>query len=74
MDELFTVEIHHQGHFVENPVRYVEGFVNHVDDCDPEKWSKLEVEDIVERLGYPKHKLLWYRIPGLGLEEGLREL
>ncbi|KAH7849908.1 hypothetical protein Vadar_024820 [Vaccinium darrowii] len=72
MDELFTVEIHHQGHFVENPVRYVEGFVNHVDDCDPEKWSKLEVEDIVERLGYPKHKLLWYRIPGLGLEEGLR--
>ncbi|KAH7849317.1 hypothetical protein Vadar_016185 [Vaccinium darrowii] len=72
MDELFTVVIHHQGHFLENPIRYVEGFVNHVDDCDPEKWSKLEVEDIVERLGYPKYKLLWYRILGLGLDEGLR--
>ncbi|KAF7137171.1 hypothetical protein RHSIM_Rhsim07G0243000 [Rhododendron simsii] len=68
----FTVEVHHLGRFVENPVRYVEGVVNHVDDCDSDLWSKLEVEDIVERLGYRKYKMLWYRIPGLGLEEGLR--
>lgn len=72
MADLFTVEVHHLGRFVENPVRYVEGVVNHVDDCDPDLWSKLEVEDIVESLGYPKYKMLWYRIPGLGLEKGLR--
>ncbi|KAI8573403.1 hypothetical protein RHMOL_Rhmol01G0274700 [Rhododendron molle] len=72
MAGLFKVEVHHLGRFVENPVRYVEGVVNHVDDCDIDLWSKLEVEDIVERLGYPKYKMLRYRIPELGLEEGLR--
>ncbi|KAH7855207.1 hypothetical protein Vadar_022329 [Vaccinium darrowii] len=71
-DRLFTCEIHHGGHFVENPLRYVDGFVNHVDDCDHDLWSKLEVEDIVRRLGYNKHRMLWYKIPGLGLLEGLR--
>ncbi|KAH7854362.1 hypothetical protein Vadar_012960 [Vaccinium darrowii] len=71
-DRLFTCEIHHGGHFVENPLRYVDGFVNHVDDCDHDLWSKLEVEDIVRRLGYDKHRMLWYKIPGLGLLEGLR--
>ncbi|XP_058217889.1 uncharacterized protein LOC131328932 [Rhododendron vialii] len=70
-DDEFTVEVHHLGHFVEDPLRYVGGFVNHVDNCEQDKWSKLEVEDIVERLGYTKYKMLWYRIPELGLEEGL---
>ncbi|KAI8573179.1 hypothetical protein RHMOL_Rhmol01G0258700 [Rhododendron molle] len=72
MAGLFTFEVHHLGRFVENSVRYVEGVANHVDDCDLDLWSKLEVEDIVERLGYPKYKMLRYRIHGLGLEKGLR--
>lgn len=72
MADDFTVEVHHLGHFIKDPLLYVGGFVNHVDNLEQDKWSKLEVEDIVERLGYTKYKMLWYIIPGLGLEEGLR--
>ncbi|KAH7839200.1 hypothetical protein Vadar_001004 [Vaccinium darrowii] len=71
-DIVFTIEIHHGGHFLENPLRYIDGLVNHVDDCVPDLFSKLEVEDIVQRLGYNNLKMLWYRIPGLGLLNGLR--
>ncbi|KAH7860899.1 hypothetical protein Vadar_019319 [Vaccinium darrowii] len=68
---IFTVEVHHGGYFAINPTRYVNGVVNHVDDCDEDMWSKLEAEDIVRRLGYSKHKLLWYRVPNRSLDEGL---
>ncbi|KAH7859784.1 hypothetical protein Vadar_005435 [Vaccinium darrowii] len=69
---IFTVEVHHGGYFAINPTRYVNGVVNHVDDCHEDMWSKHEAEDIVRRLGYSKHKLLWYRIPNRSLDEGLR--
>ncbi|KAH7858261.1 hypothetical protein Vadar_021817 [Vaccinium darrowii] len=72
MDTTFTVEVHHGGYFVCNPTRHVNGLVNHLDDCDSDRWSKFEAEDIVQRLGYRRHKLLWFRVPNLSMDEGLR--
>ncbi|KAH7861243.1 hypothetical protein Vadar_023663 [Vaccinium darrowii] len=72
MDTIFTIEVHHGGYFDCNPPRYVNGLVNHVDDCDSDRWSKFEAEDIVQRLGYRRHKLLWYKVPNLSMDESLR--
>ncbi|KAF7126704.1 hypothetical protein RHSIM_Rhsim11G0188900 [Rhododendron simsii] len=64
------VEIHHGGLFVENPTRYVRGVVNHVNDLDSDKWSKLEMEEIVVNLGYTQWKNIWYRVPGMEMAGG----
>ncbi|KAE9454419.1 hypothetical protein C3L33_13702, partial [Rhododendron williamsianum] len=70
MGHFFTVEIHHGGLFVENPTRYVRGVVNHVNDLDSDKWSKLEMEEIVVNLGYTQWKNIWYRVPGMEMGGG----
>ena len=46
MDELFSIFVHHGGHFTENGRKYVGGAVDVVDNCDPDRWSKVEIESI----------------------------
>ena len=33
-----------------------------VDDCDPNKWSKVEIEAICKEFGYTSMNRLWYKI------------
>ena len=44
--------MHHGGYFNENPKEYVGGDVRVVDDCDPNKWSKVKIEVICKDFGY----------------------
>ena len=64
MDESFTLNVHHGGHFSENYQKYVGGDVGIVDGCDPNKWSKVEIESICKEFGYTCVSTLWYTIPG----------
>nr|POE44759.1 hypothetical protein CFP56_77109 [Quercus suber] len=45
-DELFSLFVHHGGNFTENGRKYVGGAVDIVDNCDPDRWSKVEIESI----------------------------
>ena len=65
MDEFFTLYVHHGGYFNENPKEYVGGDVEVVDDCDPNKWSKVEIESICKDFGNTFVSRLWYKMPGI---------
>ena len=70
MDELFSLYVHHGGHFIdiENGRKYVGGTVNIIDNCDPDKWSKIEIENICWDFGYTSVSRLWYKMPGVDQE------
>nr|POF00114.1 hypothetical protein CFP56_15968 [Quercus suber] len=74
MDELFTLYVHHGGYFDVNPQKYVGGEVGIVDDCDPHKWSKVEIESICREFGYTHVSRLWYRSPEDNKEDGVFHL
>ena len=52
MNELFSLSVHHGGYFIDNPRKYVGGKVDVVDNCDPDRWSKTEIEGICREFGY----------------------
>ena len=60
--------MHHGGYFTENPKTYVGGEVDVVDNCDPNKWSKVEIEGICRDFRYTSVSRLWYTMPGMGQE------
>ena len=68
MDELFTLHVHHGGYFMWNPQVYVGGTVDIVDNCDPDKWSKVEIKSICRELGHTKVDRLWFKMPGVNSE------
>ena len=68
MDELFSISVHHGGHFTENGQKYVGGVVDVVDNCDPDRWSKVEIESICRDFGYTSVSRLWYKMPGVDQE------
>ena len=68
MDDLFSISVHHGGYFTENPKTYVGGKVNVVDNCDSNKWSKVEIEGICRDFGYTSVSRIWYRMPGIDQE------
>ena len=70
MDESFTLNVHHGGHFSENYQKYVRGDVGIVDGCDPDKWSKVKIESICKEFGYTCVSRLWYTILGEDDQEG----
>ena len=74
MEELFTLYVHHGGYFDVNPQKYLGGEVGVVDDCDPDKWSKVEIESIYRKFGYTHVSRLWYRRPGDNEEDGVFQL
>ena len=52
MEELFSIFVHHGGHFTENGRKYVGGAVDVVDNYDSDMWSKVEIESICRDFGY----------------------
>ena len=62
--------MHHGGNFSENFEDYVGGDVGIVDGCDPDKWSKVEIESICKEFGYTCVSMLWYTILGEDDQEG----
>ena len=52
MDDLFSISMHHGGYFTKNPKTHVGGKVDVVDNCDLDKWSKVEIEGICRDFGY----------------------
>ena len=69
MDECFTLHVHHGGHFTWEPQAYVGGAVDIVDNCDPDKWSKVEMESICRDFGYTSVDKLWFKMPGVNQEQ-----
>ena len=59
MDELFTLHVHHGGHFMLDPQMYMGGTVDIMNNCDPNKWLKVEIESICREFGY---KWISYRL------------
>ena len=68
MDELFSISVHHGGHFTENCQKYVGGAVDIIDNCDPNRWSKVEIESICRDFGNTSVSRLWYKMPGVNQE------
>ena len=60
--------MHHGGYFTDNPRKYVRGKVDIVDNCDPDKWSKTEIEGICRECGYTSVSRIWYKMLGNDLE------
>ena len=63
MNELFSISMHHGGHFIENPRKC--GTVDVVDNCDPKRWSKVELEGICKDFVYTLVGRLWYKMSGM---------
>ena len=63
MNELFSISVHHDGHFIENPKKC--GTVDIIDNCDPKRWSKVELEGIYKDFGYTPVGRLWYKMPSM---------
>nr|POE97552.1 hypothetical protein CFP56_17071 [Quercus suber] len=68
MDELFSISMHHGGYFTKNPKKYVRGIIDVVDNCDPERWSKVEIEGICRDFRYTSISKLWYKMSGMDQE------
>ena len=68
MDELFSMSVHHGGYFIENPRKYVGGKVDVVDNCDSDRWSKVEIEGICKDFGYTSVSRLWYKMLDMNQE------
>ena len=66
--QYFTMNVHHGGYFTLNPRQYMGGVVGIVDNCNPEMCSKCEIESICKQFGYTSVSRLWYRMPGVILE------
>ena len=45
-----------------------------VDDCDPDKWSKVEIKSICREFGYTHVSRLWYRSLEDNEEDGVFQL
>nr|POE64329.1 hypothetical protein CFP56_49869 [Quercus suber] len=68
MSELFSLSVHYGEYFSDNPRKYVGGKVDVVDNCDPDRWSKIEIEGICREFGYTSVSRIWYKMPGSDLE------
>jgi hypothetical protein len=70
MDNFFSLVVYHGGHFVNNLHGYEGGMKTVFDKCDPEKWSKIEIDCMVRELGYAVINRPWFRVPGISIEDG----
>ncbi|RXH86773.1 hypothetical protein DVH24_022046 [Malus domestica] len=72
-NELFTIKMYHSGQLSED--FYVGGKVDFFDYCDKDFMSLLEVDDMVEELGYENVFMSYqYRIPGMEIRNGMKPL
>uniref|UniRef100_A0ACD5XTH7 Uncharacterized protein n=1 Tax=Avena sativa TaxID=4498 RepID=A0ACD5XTH7_AVESA len=53
---------------------YVDGKVARFDGCEADTWSPLWLTDFMQQLGYPEPKkyVLYWLLPGMNLDTGLR--
>ena len=48
--EFFTIKMHHDGQLAYlSEKAYVKGIVEHLDNCDINKWGSFDVEEIVQK-------------------------
>ena len=69
MDE-FSVEVHHGGKFLSDPIRYQGVAISYFDGNERDCWSAQELRNMVEKLGCMSYGKLWYRMPMVSLEDG----
>nr|POF04630.1 hypothetical protein CFP56_39164 [Quercus suber] len=69
MYECFTLHVHNGRHFTWDPQAYVGETVDIVENYDPNKWSKVEIESICRDFGYTVVDKLWFKMPGVNLEQ-----
>nr|POF04687.1 hypothetical protein CFP56_38527 [Quercus suber] len=69
MDECFILHVHHGGHFTWDPQAYMGGTVDIMENCDLDKWSKVEIESIYGDFGYTAMDKLWFKMPGVNPEQ-----
>ena len=75
--EYFTIRLHYKGRFNGSDYRfYTSGEVDHVDLCDGDRMSVLEINEMLKKLGYGKEEavLYYYLEPTSVLSNGLRQL
>ncbi|KAK9986247.1 hypothetical protein SO802_031198 [Lithocarpus litseifolius] len=66
----FSVEVHHGGKFLSDPIRYEGVAINYFDGNEQDCWPAQELRNMVEKLGYMSYGKLWYRRPMVSLEDG----
>ena len=69
MDE-FSVEVHHGGKLLNNPIRYEGDAINYFHGNEHDCWSAQELRNMIGKLGYMSYGKLWYRMPIVSLEDG----
>ncbi|KAI3772502.1 hypothetical protein L6452_03688 [Arctium lappa] len=72
-----TLKLYHGGFFTKSPGReYIQGKMHYVDLVDTNEFSVLELESMVETLGYPTSIPTFYHfnVLGLSLDYGLKAL
>ena len=69
MNECFTLHVQHGGHFTWDPQAYVGGTVDIVENCDLDKWLKVEIESICRDFGYTVVDKLRFKMSGVNLEQ-----
>ena len=52
-----------------DPQAYVGGTVDIVDNCDPDKWLKVEIKRICRDFGYIAVDKLWFKMPSVNPEQ-----
>ena len=69
MDE-FSVEVHHGGKLLNNPIRYEGDAINYFHGNERDCWFAQELRNMIGKLGYMSYGKLWYRMPMVSLEDG----
>jgi hypothetical protein len=69
-----TFEVHHEGTFTRQcRINYVGCNVsNYLDPYDGNKLKFFDIGEVCSRYGYMSGDLLYYSLPGLSLEQGLK--
>ncbi|KAJ9552457.1 hypothetical protein OSB04_016502 [Centaurea solstitialis] len=77
LPDFITLVINHGGFFTKCPGRkYVKGKTTFVDLVDCDQFSVLEINDMIQELGYTSKHPMWYhfKIPNSDLDRGLQDL
>ena len=70
-----TVRFHHGGYFTDPPNSvYIGGVVDEINEFDIDRASFFEFKDYVMELGYPVNSSMFFKVPGLDFDGGLRRI
>lgn len=57
----YTIRLNHGGYF--SNYTYIEGFVNILNDVDPDLMSFIEIMEYDKEIGYSINTVFWYKMP-----------